>query len=111
MAFKDILISDLQTVFFSTAECAEVFAYTSQGSSASRNIKVIIDAGEHGLQSPEPPTDMMQVVVMSSEVDRPDFRDKFVFGSSTYHLINNLEGDAALGTFTLQISKSQKRRV
>ena len=82
-------------------------------------ITVILDVDEEGgaIQDDIPPGEVMRILVKTADVPEPDYKDQFIVNpgddenEETYHLRRIIKGHSRVGTWLLEISKSERRRI
>jgi hypothetical protein len=116
MSFKDQIIEDLAIVF-DEDEFAESILYCPY-EDIPKTIPAILSIDQEGteIQAIAPPAETMRILVKVSDVPSPDYHDEFHLNpgtvtEETWYLAQNLGGGARPGTWLLEISKSDKRRI
>ena len=103
--------------FFDANSFAEEVLYAGQDD-VPRMILVIFRSPQdvNALQEVVSPSEVMQVMIKAADVAAPDFKDTITtnpgtVSEQTWYIRNNL-GKSTLGdTWTLEISKSERRRI
>jgi hypothetical protein len=113
MVFKMTLAADLAAdlaTFFDTDEFAKTITYTPSGG-AGVSISAIREEMDPSIMSEAPPGDSMTLLVKSADVTNPQRGDAFTIDSEIWYLIRNLGGGSIVGTWKLEISRSDKRHI
>lgn len=110
MTLKEDMLTDLDDVFFDTDEFAEAGTYTPSGGDPA-SVNFIPEEMDPSIMSDAPPGDERIIRVKTADVSDPQRGDAFTIDSETWYLIRNLGGGSSDGTWRLQISRSDKRRV
>ena len=82
-------------------------------------ITVILDVDEEGIpiQDDAPPGNLMRILVKTADVAEPNYNDKFIINpdenedEETWYLRRVLKGNSRVGTWLLEMSKSERRRL
>lgn len=98
-------------IFFNTNEFAETVTYTPNGGIA-KNINIIQLNEDAALLEPHPLKDSKTILVKYADVNEPNYGDIITWGGDTWYVINNYGGGQfTTGTYKLEISRSNRRRI
>jgi len=111
MSFKLDMLSDIEGVFFDTAEFATDATYTPSGGDTV-NITIVKETSDFAIMSGyNPVSDSIIFSVMFSDVSNPLRGDIFVIDSESWYLVKNISGGEEEGIFILEASRSDIRQV
>jgi len=94
---------------------SSILVFLSTATSVGKEIIAILDSYESlGLQEPDMPGQVMQITIRTTDVPKPNYRDRYVIRDSSgdevsWYPTRNMNGGHRIGTWDIELTKSTRR--